>query len=116
MAGDMARQTMPQALRIMKLIASGVDLLGGDDQVALVLAVLVVDEDDHAAGPQFGQGLLDGAETCRRSAWWLLRGKWRRCRVSLADLLFSRARACTIVADLTARRDVDNAEISPLDC
>ncbi len=71
-AGDMARQTMPQPLRIMKLIASGRGILGGDDQVALVLAVLVIDQDDHAAGLQFGQGLFDGAEILRIGHGWIL--------------------------------------------
>jgi hypothetical protein len=33
-------------------------LLGGDDQVALVLAVLVIDQDDHAAGGDVGDDFL----------------------------------------------------------
>ena len=40
----------------------GRHLLRGDDQVALVLAILVIDEHDHAAGPQLGQRLVDRAE------------------------------------------------------
>ena len=43
-----ARQIKPRPCVAMKLIASGVDELGGDDEVALVLAVLVVDDDDEA--------------------------------------------------------------------
>ena len=64
-AGDMARQTMPQALRIMKLIASGVTFSAGDHQIALVLAVFVIHEDDHPALAQLLQGFFDGAETVR---------------------------------------------------
>ncbi|CAM5344126.1 hypothetical protein SVIOM74S_08567 [Streptomyces violarus] len=37
-------------------------LLGGDDEVALVLAVLVVDDHDRAAGRDIGDGLLDRVE------------------------------------------------------
>src|SRR2546425_9300474 len=37
----------------------GRDPLGRDAQVALVLAILVVHEDDHAAGADLGEGLLD---------------------------------------------------------
>jgi hypothetical protein len=38
------------------------DLLRGQDEVALVLAVLVVDDDDEPAGAQGGDGVLDGGE------------------------------------------------------
>ena len=34
----------------------GRDVLGGQGEVALVLAVLVVDHDDHAARADFGHG------------------------------------------------------------
>ncbi len=40
----------------------GGHLLGGDDEVALVLAVLVVDDHDGAARGDVGDGLLDGVE------------------------------------------------------
>ena len=40
----------------------GGDLLGGADEVALVLAVGVVGHDDHPAGTKFGNQFLDGAE------------------------------------------------------
>jgi hypothetical protein len=33
-------------------------MLDGEDEVALVLAVLVVGEDDHAARAQFGEDLV----------------------------------------------------------
>ena len=46
----------------MKLIASRRDLLGGEHEVALVLPVLVVDDDDELAGAQVREGLLDGAK------------------------------------------------------
>ena len=34
-------------------------LFGGDDQVALILAIFVIDQDDHASGSKFGQRALD---------------------------------------------------------
>ena len=37
-------------------------LFRGHDQVAFVLPILVVDQDDHAPGPQFGNGFLDRAK------------------------------------------------------
>ena len=40
-------------------------ILGGDDQVAFVLAVLVVDQHDHAPGLEIGEGFLDRAEILR---------------------------------------------------
>ncbi len=40
----------------------GSDVLGGQGEVALVLAVLVVDDDDHAAGADFGEGAGDVGE------------------------------------------------------
>src|SRR5437763_4697056 len=40
----------------------GGDELRRDDEVALVLAILVVDDDDHLAGRDVLQGLLDGGE------------------------------------------------------
>ena len=42
-------QMMPEQCRTMKPIVLGRHLLGGDDQVAFVLAILVVDDDDHVA-------------------------------------------------------------------
>jgi hypothetical protein len=40
----------------------GRDQLGGADEVALVLAVLVVHDDDHAAVAQVSGGLFDGSK------------------------------------------------------
>ncbi len=40
----------------------GGDVLGGQGEVALVLAVLVVDDDDHAAGADVGDGAGDVGE------------------------------------------------------
>ncbi|MCY1307446.1 hypothetical protein D9M70_573710 [compost metagenome] len=37
----------------------GGDVVGGDDDVAFVLAVFLVHEDDHAAGGQLGHDVLD---------------------------------------------------------
>ena len=38
----------------------GRDMLGGEHEVAFVLAVFLVDEDDHAAGGQLGHQLGNG--------------------------------------------------------
>ena len=46
----------------MKLIASGVANCGGDRQVALVLAVLVVDDDHEPARADLLDRLLDRRE------------------------------------------------------
>ncbi len=37
-------------------------MLGGDDEVALVLAVFLVDEDDHLAGLEVGDDVLYGTD------------------------------------------------------
>jgi hypothetical protein len=50
----------------MKLIASGVTCFGRQHQVALVLAVLLVDQDHDPAGLHLGHDLLDrGDAGCR---------------------------------------------------
>ena len=46
----------------MNATASGVTLLGGHDQVAFVLAVLVVEDHDHASGAQLREYVFDAAE------------------------------------------------------
>ncbi len=46
----------------MKLIASGVANCGGDDEIALVLAVGVVDDDHHPPVPDLLDCILDGRE------------------------------------------------------
>ena len=46
----------------MKLIAVGRDFLRGDRQVAFVLAVLVVHDDDHPAGANLGDGVVNRRE------------------------------------------------------
>ena len=51
----------------MKLIASGGRELRGEDEVALVLAILGVDDDDHLAGADVLERLLDRAELGGRS-------------------------------------------------
>ena len=57
-----ARQMSPRPCRVMKLISLGRDQLGRADEVALVLAVLVVGHDDDLAVAQVLDRLLDGAE------------------------------------------------------
>ena len=54
--------TSPRAQRSMKLIASGGDPARGHREVALVLAVFVVDDEDHLAAPDALQGFVDGRE------------------------------------------------------
>ena len=49
----------------MKLMALGRDGLGRDAEVALVLAVLVVDEDHHLAGADILERRLHGAHGVR---------------------------------------------------
>ncbi len=58
----MARQIRPRPKRAMKLIAVGCGALGRDDQIALVLPVLVVDQDEHAALTGLLKDFLDGRE------------------------------------------------------
>ena len=69
------RQIRPRPKRAMKLIAGRIDMVGGQDQVAFVLAVFLVDQDHHAAGAQVGNDVLDrrdrgahGVRSCRCSA------------------------------------------------
>ncbi len=47
----------------MKLMASGVTFSAAMHEIALVLAVLVVDEDDHLARADVGHGPLDQGDT-----------------------------------------------------
>ena len=62
MAAGIGTQITPLLWRIVNAISSGVALRGGEDQVALVLAVLVVDDDHGLAGRDVGDGALDGVE------------------------------------------------------
>ena len=61
-SGVRQRQISPRAWVAMKLTASGVDELRGDREVALVLAILVVDDDDEAARADLLDRLVDGGE------------------------------------------------------
>ncbi len=54
--------TSPRAHRNMKLIASPRDPARRHREVALVLAVFVVDDEDHLAAPDALQGFVDGRE------------------------------------------------------
>ena len=56
------RQMRPRPCLAMKLMTSGVAICAGIDEVALVLAVLGVDQDDHAAVAQVLEDLVDGRE------------------------------------------------------
>jgi hypothetical protein len=51
----------------------GRDLVGGQHQIALVLAILVVDHDHHLAGADGGEGGLDASggsgEAHQRDSW-----------------------------------------------
>ena len=59
------RQMRPRPCVAMKLMASGVTNCAAMREVALVLAVLVVDEDDHLAGADVGDGAVDALEELR---------------------------------------------------
>ena len=61
-SGVSARQISPRPSLAMKLIASGVANWAASVEVALVLAVLVVADDDHAPGADLLERLLDGRE------------------------------------------------------
>ena len=62
LAAVSARQMRPRPYLAMKLTASGVAICAGDDEIAFVLAVLVIDEDEHAARLRVGNHVLDGGE------------------------------------------------------
>ncbi len=51
----MARQIRPRPSLAMKLMASGVTFSAASGQVALVLAVLVIHDHDHAPGAELLQ-------------------------------------------------------------
>ena len=68
----------------MKLIASGVTLVGRHRQIAFVLAILVVDDDDHLAGGDGGdcasRRVAKGDErraTGRQDEVWRRHDGWR---------------------------------------
>jgi hypothetical protein len=48
------------------------DALGGHDEIALVLAIGVIDHDDHASLAQVGEGGLNRIKYCRHG--WRLTG------------------------------------------
>ena len=62
MSAGIGTQITPLEWRIVKAISSGVALRRGEDDVALVLAVLVVDDDDRLARGDVGDRLLDVVE------------------------------------------------------
>src|SRR5205823_4680473 len=51
--------------------------LGGHDQIALVLAILIVHDDDHPTGAQLGENLADGIERRRLGCGCALTGQWQ---------------------------------------
>ena len=62
-SGVSARQIQPRAWRGHEVDGVGRHELGGHHEVALVLAVLVVDDDDHLAGGDVLERLLDAWRT-----------------------------------------------------
>ena len=82
------RQIRPRPLRGHEVDRLGRDVLGGHDEVALVLAVLVVADDDHA--PRRG---------CRR---WLPRW-WRTAELAGASLVLGRSTVAERVGPLLIR-------------
>ena len=97
---------MPQVLRMMKAIFSGVQSDGGDDQVALVLAVVVIrDDDDFTAGESldgFGDGVGHGAS-------------WRMGQeiVGVTAPRVSRAISCAVSRDIQAWSELQSWVIAP---
>ncbi|MCW0417050.1 hypothetical protein NB689_002804 [Xanthomonas sacchari] len=83
----------------------GLDQFGGHDQVALVFAVLVVDDDHHAAGAEFFQQLGDGGEIQAR-------GNGRR-HAGTRGKTEGAARAAGIGAAWRRGRRPDAARVSP---
>ena len=63
--GGQAEADQPAAVRRHEVDGVGRDELRGDREVALVLAVLVVDDDDEAARADLVDRLLDGGEGAR---------------------------------------------------
>ncbi len=55
----------PRPWVAMKLMSPGVTSSAAMHEVALVLAVLVVDEDDHAPGADVGDGVVDALDELR---------------------------------------------------
>ena len=92
MSPGIGTQMTPLEWRIVNAISSGRRLGGGEDDVALVLAVLVVDDHDRLAGGDVLDGPLDGVEadalagrSCRD------RLVARRCRVVSATVRAARS-------------------------
>ncbi len=53
----------------------GRDLFGGHGEIAFILAIFVVHQDDHASGADFVEGFFDGGEwRFAVGHWWLLPG------------------------------------------
>ena len=65
----------PRPWVAMKLTAVGRDELGRDREVALVLAILVVDDDDEAAGADLLERFVDRGKR-RRPAHHGQHGRW----------------------------------------
>ena len=76
-------QTMPEVWRMMKAIFSGVHSDRRDEQIALVLAVVVVGDDDDLAARERGDGGFECARERRPLHSSLTRcapQRWRRER------------------------------------
>ena len=86
-----SRQMRPRPCMAMKLMASGVTISAAMHEIALVLAVLVVDEDDHLARAN----LIDrGVDAAERSGSMSRRcGMGGEAYTKPALLSFSRSRA-----------------------
>ena len=59
-------QIRPRACRAMKLMISGVILFGRAHEIAFIFAIFVVDDDDHAAVADVGNGLVNGRNRHRK--------------------------------------------------
>ena len=67
-SGVIARHIRPRPCRAMKLIASGVTSRRRHRQIAFVLAILIVDDDDHVAGANGVDRVFDRRERRSRGA------------------------------------------------
>ena len=58
-SGASGAQTMPEVWRMMNAIFSGVHRLRGDKQIAFVLAIVIIGDDDDLAAREGGDGGTD---------------------------------------------------------
>ena len=64
LAARLGQGQTDQATRVLdhEIDRFGRDVLGGDDDVAFVFAIFLVDQDDHLAGTNVGDDVLDRSD------------------------------------------------------